>query len=567
MITYELRNDIEKVIGIWQKDGFIPPETVIPKYSIEQPPSNIKSDLATNLPMVLSKILRISPKDIAEKFISMFPANLELYVKLEFTPPGFLNFHISPQRWHEELSDIIQNSEKYGQIQKSITEPEKILIEYVSANPTGPLHIGHGRGAAIGDSLSRICKHLGFFTQTEYYINDRGNQMYNLGNSTKLRCIELLTGSITEEDKQWLQTSGYRGEYIKDTAQLILNETGWKTETEARDTPVDPFFIQKASSYILETIKNELISFRVNIENWFSESTLYTTNQVEQSIEKLKTRGYIYEKDGALWFDSEQFGDDKPRVIYRSEGKNPLDKYTYLAPDIAYHENKFQRGFNKLINIWGADHHGYVVRLKAAVQALGHNPENLIIILCQLVRLLRDKKPVVMSTRAAEFVTLNEVITEVGVDATRYFLVLRTPDAQLDFDLDLAKKQSLENPVYYVQYAHTRISGILREAAKQINDNTNANYTLLKEDAELDLIKKMAFFSKTLLACKQDLSPHHLTIYLLELAGKFHRYYDKYRVLTEDLALTRSRMHLIQAIATVIRTGLSLLGVSAPERM
>ncbi len=592
MIKQELSDIINKILARLKEEKYLPENLEIPKYTIEVPPANFDFDLASNLVLLLAPKIGKPTKEIAEKIIPLFAPYSSLIAKVEFSPPGFLNFRVTPERFYQELAKIVDQKERSGRI--NLGKGEKVLFEFVSANPTGPLHVGHGRGAAIGDSLARIFSFLGWEVKREYYLNDIGNQIANLGKTVKLRIKELVfKKKLTPQEEEWLDLSAYRGGYILDIARGIGKTLTWEeTENKAVD-----FFSQLAVKQILENIRKDLEDFNICFDTWFTESGLYQKKKVEETISQLKEKGYVYEKDSALWFKSTLGNDEKDRVLIRADARP-----TYLAGDLAYHRDKLERKFDKLINLWGADHHGYIARMKTGIKALGYKPEQLQIILYQLVSLIREGQPVAMSTRAGEFVTLRQLIDEVGKDACRYFFLTRSPEAQLQFDLDLAKKQSPENPVYYIQYAHTRAASIFREAKKSgidyklqiadvvvsilrsgstatAEDGQNQtlasdNYRLLKEKPELDLIKKLSLFPDILATCTENLTPHHLAVYLLELANLFHRYYEKHRVISEDPLrseasknLTLARLSLVEAVSIIIKTGLDLIGVSAPEKM
>jgi len=541
MIRQELKEILEKAAK--EETGM----KEIPQHVISVPPRNIDADYASNISMVLAGRLRKPPLVVAEAMAGRIESGTGLIEKVKVEKPGFINLYVSAARFYGELSEICKKEDEYGRTDTG--KGEKIQIEFVSANPTGPLHIGHGRGAAIGDTLANILEVSGYDVTREYYVNNMGNQVNLLGESVLARKKEMAGEEVAFPE------GGYEGEYIKDVAKELPQGT-----KDAKD-----YAVKK----ILEWIRENLEKFGVAFDSWFFESTLYEEgkrkSKVRQAIDTLKQKGHIYERDGAVWFHSSSFGDEKDRVIIKKDGTP-----TYLASDIAYHYDKFEKGFERLINIWGADHHGYVDRIKGCVSAMGHNPEKLKIILYQLVSLTREGKPVAMSTRKGEFVTLKTVLDEVGKDACRFFFLMRGSDSQLDFDLELAKKQSSENPVYYVQYAHARISSIFREAEKagigwQVPDmNTLA---LLKEKEELGIIKKLAQYPELLLLCSLASEPHHLTLYLQELVGEFHRYYDKFRILNEDRDLTAARLSLVRAVRIVIKNALTLLGISSPERM
>ncbi|MHB9155620.1 MAG: arginine--tRNA ligase [Endomicrobiales bacterium] len=552
MIKQTIRNQIDAVLLPWLKEKGI---DTPPPYSLEEPPKGIPADLASNAAMLLAKQMKTNPRKIAEELSALLSRSLSGYVTgVEIAGAGFLNLRLSDEFLYGELDRILREKDGFGQVPGR--SKERVLVEFVSANPTGPLHIGHGRGAAIGDSLSRIFSFLGYTVEREYYINDVGNQMEMLGRSLEARYREL-KGEQVE-----FPQDGYKGEYMKDIARRLID--GGKPAAE-----ID--FKETALTEMMATIGKDLDGFGVRFDNWFSESLIAKKKDpgtgktgVEAICEWLREKGLAFENEGALWFATTKFGDDKDRVLRRNDGR-----YTYLASDIAYHKNKLERGYDRLLDLWGADHHGYVARMKAAIEALGYPPEKLTIILYQLVSLLRNGVPVAMSTRAGEFVTLEEVLKEVGRDACRFFFMLRAPDSPLEFDLELAKKQSSDNPVFYVQYVHARCSSIFKEHKTRTGEERPAdvNYSLLAAGEERELIKKLVSFPDTLELCLKTLSPHHLTIYLMEVADLFHRFYEKCRVLSQDRELTSARLALVEGVATIIKNGLDLLGVSAPARM
>jgi len=505
------------------------------KYSVELPPQAFDADVSTNVAILLSKIIKKSPKEIADEIIEKIKKE-EIIADAKFQS-GFINIIFADSFLFEKFQKSISPENKLNTLKN-----QRVLIEFVSANPTGPLHIGHGRGAAYGDSLSRLFEFLCAKVEREYYINDVGNQM------------EILAQSVRSHiDKKPLQDIGYKGKYIEDIANEITNH---KLQT----TNYKEFTINK----ILEWIKNDLEKFGVHFNNWFRESSLYKKSEVNGIIEKLEEKKFAYKKDGAVWFKSTDFADDKDRVLVREDGRK-----TYLASDIAYHFNKYKRNFDKYIDVWGADHHGYVERMKGAVKAVGCDDKKLKIILYQLVNIIKDGKKINMSTRAGEFITLQEVMDEVGIDATRFFLLMRNSESHLDFDLDLAKKQTPENPVFYVQYGHARICSIFKEAEKANYKLQITNYKLenLKLKEERELIKKVLYFDDLLEIAARDYSPHYLTEYLRDIASCFHSYYNRNRVLTENTDLSDARLTMCQAVKNVLKDGLNILGVSAPEKM
>ncbi|MFH0786807.1 MAG: arginine--tRNA ligase, partial [Pseudomonadota bacterium] len=468
---------------------------------------------------------------------------------------GFINFFLKDEALQDSLSPILRQKGAYGQSRSG--EGQKVQIEFVSANPTGPLHIGHGRGAALGGALTNLLKATGCEVATEYYLNDLGTQMETLGRSIQARFKEM-----QGEDHPFPE-NGYQGDYIKDLAAEIKHQNSIQGQSESS---LDvPFFSRYGREAILREIQKDLEAFGIHFDSWFSEESLVRQGQVQDLIREMKDKGLLYQEGGALWFNSRAFGDEKDRVVIRANGA-----LTYFASDMAYHLHKFNRGYHSLINIWGADHHGYVPRLKAALQSLGVDPNALTVILVQLVTLIREGKPVAMSTRAGEFITLREVLDEVGKDAARYIFLTRRSDSPLDFDLDLAKKQSNENPVYYVQYAHARVCSVLAMARSQGLSLETEDSTCLRRlglPEERRLCKHLMEYPEEVRQAALKLEPHRLPFYLGELAAQFHYYYNHHRIILEDRQLTQARLILSQAIGTVIKNALTLLGVSAPEKM
>jgi len=535
----ELRRGIDEVLRKLRVE--------IPDYSLEFTPEGISGDFATNVALIAGSRIEKSPVEIAE-VISRALQDLEpdTIDRIEVAKPGFINIYIAGRRWHRELDTICKEGKNYGKV--DIGRGEKVLIEFVSANPTGPLHVGHGRCAAIGDSLANILTGVGYQVVKEYYINDIGNQIDLLEKSIRIRQKELRGENVLFPE------GGYRGPYVREIAEELESRFGKKESFDCKE-----YAVQK----ILSWIKKDLEDFGVKFDKWFFESTLYRKNKVEEIVDSLKSKDLIYEKDGAQWFKSSQFGDEKDRVVIR-ENKKP----TYFTSDIAYHYDKFRRGFKKVINIWGADHHGYIDRIRASVAALGIPVENLKIILYQLVSLMRGGEQVSMSTRKGEFVTLRQVMEEVGKDASRFFFLIRGADSRLDFDLELAKKQSPENPVYYVQYAHARICSIFRERKKREYKKVSLIERAEEEEKEsIEIIKRLSRYPEIVKKCAERYEPHHLTGYLQDLAKCFHHYYDRYRILSNERNATKFRLKLVQAIQLVISNGLGLLGITAPERM
>lgn len=519
----------------------------IDKIEIEIPKVESHGDLSSPVAMELAKKVKLPPKTVAENIVKNIPK--DIFDSVEIAGPGFINFRFKRHFILSELKRLLTDGESY--FIENLGKGRKIQIEFVSANPTGPLHLGHGRGAAVGAALANILREAGYNVSTEYYINDAGRQVELLGLS-----VYIAYQRILGKDIQMCEEC-YKGDYIYEIAQEIYES--YKDAFKDKDfEEVSDLFIDYSYQRILKEIKKDLEDFGVYFDSWVSERKLYHKGEVQRAIMKLKALGYIYEKDGALWFKSTAFGDDKDRVVLKSDGT-----YTYFASDIAYHKDKIDRGFDELINIWGADHHGYIKRVIAAVQALGMNPERLKILLVQMVNLLKEGKPFQMSKRAGTFVTLRELMDEIGVDTTKFIFLTRKSDAHLEFDVEVAKKQSQENPVYYVQYAHARINSIFEKAERLPTDFAQD----LFNEEELKIIKKVLLYPMIFRLSAELREPHRITFYLQELAGAFHSYYHKYRVITEDEALTQVRLCLCKAVVLVIKHGLRMLGVKAPERM
>lgn len=538
-----------------RKEGLITAEK-LPDIILDKPKKEEFGDFSTNIAMLLAPLDRKPPRELAS-IISAKIALSPLVVKCEVAGPGFINIFLEKSFWLSILDDIIRKGSDFGKT--DIGKGRKVQVEFVSANPTGPLHIGHGRGAAVGDSLSKILKAAGYDVTKEYYINDVGRQMEVLGRSVFLRYKELLGHKVE------IPEDFYKGDYIKDVARDCLSKYGEKYK-DAAEAEAIPVFSKLAGGALLENIRKDLKDFDIEFDNWYSEKSLHDRGLVENTINELRERGHIYESEGALWFRTTEFGDDKDRVLIKADGLK-----TYFASDIAYHREKLERGFETVVDVWGADHHGYEGRVRALIRALGKDDGALKIIFIQLVALLRNGTPVAMGKREGEFVTLRQVMDEVGKDACRFFFLMRRSDAQLDFDLELAKSQAPENPVYYVQYCHARIKSIIGfalEKGMKLPEHFDLNLlSKLKEKDEVGIIKHLGSFEETIDRSAAFMEPHRITFYLMELAGLFHPYYNKNRVVTEDPDLTAARLLLCNAIATVTANGLKLLGVSAPEKM
>ncbi|WP_028574592.1 arginine--tRNA ligase [Desulfonatronovibrio hydrogenovorans] len=526
------------------------------KATIEPPREKKFGDLACNVAMILSKQASQNPRQLAEQIKNSLSSHTRDLKTIEIAGPGFLNFTFNKEYWLTTLDRISKETESYGS--SDFGQGSKVQVEYVSANPTGPLHIGHGRGAAVGDSLARIMRFAGYEVTTEYYLNDAGRQMNVLGISTWIRYQNLCGLQIA------LDPDHYQGEYLIEVAETLHNEYSISLLDMPEERAVS-ICRERAMETILDGIKQDLQEFRVEHQIWFSENSLIQDNKVEQTIDWLKKNNMAYDMDGAVWFKSTILGDDKDRVLQKSDST-----LTYFASDIAYHKDKYDRGFDLVVDIWGADHHGYVPRMKAAVQALGRPAQSLEVILVQLVNLLREGEQVAMSTRSGQFVPLKDVIQEVGTDACRFIFLSRKSDSHLDFDLEVVKRKTMDNPVYYVQYAHARICSLFAKAEERGISalNRDLDLKLLDTQEDIDLLKKMAEFPEVVASSAKNLSPHHLSYYLMELAGLLHRYYTVHPVLAADNQdLIQARMVLFNAVAVVLKNGLKLLGVTAPERM
>ncbi len=530
----------------------------LPECVLEEPRDKQYGDLATNLAMVLTKQARRSPRDIALiliKYLNITGTGIE---RSEIAGPGFINFYLDSNWLTKVIPEVLTQGEKYGQV--NLGSGQKVQIEFVSANPTGLLHMGNARGAALGDSLASLLAMAGYEVSREFYINDAGNQIQNFALSLEARYLQQLGQDVPFPE------GGYHGEDLVETVKGLIVSIGDKYVS------VDPslrreFLVRYALDEKMSQIRETLQDFGVEYDNWFSEQSLHDSGSVRSTMEDLEKLGYIYEKEGAMWLKSTLFGDEKDEVVVRSNGIP-----TYFSADIAYHRNKFGRGFDRVINIWGADHHGHVARMKGAMEALGYDPNSLQIILMQLVRLIQNGEAIRMSKRSGQYITLRELMDEVGKDAARFFFMLRDPDSTVEFDLDLAKSQSADNPVYYVQYAHARLCSILRQAL-EVGVNTSLIPSvedlklLLQSSEERDLLKKMADFPGEITLAARLMEPHRLARYVLDLAGLFHTFYNSQRVLVEDDNLRRARIALVLAIKQVLANVLRLLGVTAPERM
>ena len=531
--------------------GQLPEGGALPPVFLEEPPDKELGDFATNFAMQSARVFRQPPQKIAAAIKEHLTGDWLDHA--EVAGPGFLNLYLKKSVIADTLRAVLSAGENYGQLPPQ--DAPRVQVEYVSANPTGPLHVGHGRGAAVGSALVTLLRTAGYAVDSEYYVNDAGNQMNLLAVSVNARYLELLGKAAVFPE------NGYHGADIVDTAQRIIDRDGDKylllSEEERLQIFQDLAYREK-----LAALEEDLADFGVTFDRWFSERTLHP-EAVRRVVDVLLERGSAYEKDGAVWLRSTDYGDDKDRVIFRDNGVP-----TYLAADIAYHDDKYARGYGRMINIWGADHHGYVARVKASMAALGHDPTQLTVLLLQMVSLYRDGELVKLSKRTGETVTLRELMEEVGVDAARYFFLMRSLDSQLDFDLDLAKRKSNENPVYYIQYAHARIASIFRQADEAgIAVKDGEELELLTDETEVALIKKIASYPEEIARAAADFAPQRIARYSHELAGAFHSFYNKCRIVGQEPPLASARLALVLAAGRVIRHSLSVLGVSAPEKM
>lgn len=528
----------------------------LPAITLEVPKDKSHGDLATNAAMQLTRIAKKNPRQIAEAILEHLDTAKASIEKAEIAGPGFINFTLNKSYLYPVVALVHEQGERYGRV--DIGQGRKVQVEFVSANPTGSLHLGHARGAAVGDALCNVLDYAGYEVTREYYINDAGNQVVNLCKSLEARYLQEL-GQEAE-----MPEDGYHGEDIKGFAKELVAEKG---DSLLAMNPGErtAFFRQFGLEKELDKIKRDLNRFRVHFDEWFSETSLYEDGLVEKSLEELKAKGEAYEKDGAVWLRTTDYGDDKDRVLVKNDGT-----YTYLTPDIAYHRNKYERGYDRIINIWGADHHGYIPRMKAAMEALGNDPEKLTVLIAQMVSLFQNGEKVKMSKRTGKAVTMEDLMDEVGVDAIRYFFTMRSMDSHLDFDMDLAVSTSNENPVFYVQYAHARICSVFRQAEEQgiaLLPLSEVNLGVLTAEHEYDILRKIGELPQEVSVAAENYAPHRIIRYVYELASLFHSYYKAQRVITEDAEQTQARLALLGAVRTVIANVLRLVGVSAPERM
>ncbi|MDT3995760.1 arginine--tRNA ligase [Mammaliicoccus fleurettii] len=525
----------------------------VPEIKIESPKDPANGDYSSNIAMVLTKLARKNPREIANQIVDNLDTTKANVKKVDIAGPGFINFYLDQQYLTDIIKSALTKGEAFGKSEER--KNESIIVEYVSANPTGDLHIGHARNAAVGDTLSNVLNAAGYDVTREYYINDAGKQIENLAHSIEARYNQAL-GQETE-----LPEDGYYGKDI-----IAIGKDLAEKQPEIKDQPEDvriKTFRQLGLDYEMVKLKQDLADFNIHFDNWFSETSLYETNKITAVLNKMTELGFTYEQDGATWLKTTEFGDDKDRVLIKQDGT-----YTYFLPDIAYHYDKVERGYDKLINLFGADHHGYINRLKASLETFGVDSKRLEIQIMQMVRLLQDGVEVKMSKRTGNAITLRDIMDEVGIDAARYFLTMRSPDTHFDFDMELAKKESQDNPVYYAQYAHARISSIIRQAnEKGITIDQNVDLSSITHEKAYDLLKKIAEFEPTIVSAAESRSPHRITNYIQDLAAQFHKFYNAEKVLTDDLDKTKAHLALIEAARITLRNALALIGVSAPESM
>ncbi|MFF2447284.1 arginine--tRNA ligase [Neobacillus sp. NPDC058068] len=555
-IVEQVQSKIKEEIRAAVLKAGLATEEQIPDVILEIPKEKSHGDYSTNMAMQLARVAKKAPRMIAEALVANFDRSQASIEKIELAGPGFINFYMNNSYLTDLIPTVLKAVDKYGET--TVGGGQKLQVEFVSANPTGDLHLGHARGAAVGDSLCNILAKAGYDVSREYYINDAGNQINNLALSVEARYFQAL--GLEKE----MPEDGYHGADIIGIGKTLAEEFGDKY-VGVSDTERFEFFREYGLNYEMAKLKKDLEDFRVGFDVWYSETSLYKNGKIDEALKALRASGYVYEEDGATWLRSTDFGDDKDRVLIKQDGS-----YTYLTPDIAYHKDKLGRGFEKLINIWGADHHGYIPRMKAAIQALGYDRESLEVEIIQLVHLYKNGEKMKMSKRTGKAVTMRDLVDEVGLDATRYFFAMRSSDTHMDFDLDLAVSESNENPVYYAQYAHARISSILRSGAEQgMTADADVDYSLAgTSEKEIDLLKKLGEFPSAVGEAALKRVPHRITNYIFELASTFHSFYNAEKVLdSEQPERTKARLALVRAVQITLKNALALIGVSAPEKM
>lgn len=549
----QMKQQLREEIVVAVKAAGLATDETIPEVILETPKEKAHGDFATNMAMQLARVAKKAPRLIAEELTAKLDRKRAAIEKIEIAGPGFINFFLDNSYLREMIPTVLRAESAYGET--NVGKGKKVQVEFVSANPTGNLHLGHARGAAVGDALCNILAKAGYDVSREYYINDAGNQINNLALSLEARYFQALG---MEKD---MPEDGYHGEDIIQFGKDLAETHGDKFVHESSEERL-AFFREYGLKRELEKIKSDLEEFRVPFDNWYSETSLYTTGKVEKTLNVLKEKGKTYEQDGALWFRSTEYGDDKDRVLVKNDGS-----YTYLTPDISYHEDKFLRGFEKLINIWGADHHGYIPRMKAAIQALGYEKDQLDVQIIQMVSLFQNGEKVKMSKRTGKAVTLRDLMEEVGIDATRYFFAMRSADSHLDFDMDLAVSKSNENPVYYVQYAHARVCSMLRKGKELgLSFDESTDLSPIASEKEYDLLKKIGEFPEVVAEAAQKQMPHRITNYVHELASTLHSFYNAEQVINpENDEQSKARLALMKATQVTLKNALSLVGVEAPE--
>jgi arginyl-tRNA synthetase len=554
-IVEQVQNKLKQEIKDAVIKAQLATEDQIPDVILETPKDKTHGDYSTNMAMQLARVAKKAPRVVAEALIEHFDVTKASIDKLEIAGPGFINFYMNNRYLTDLIPAVLEAGDKYGGT--TVGANQKIQVEFVSANPTGDLHLGHARGAAVGDSLCNVLAKAGYDVSREYYINDAGNQINNLARSVEARYFQAL--GLDRE----MPEDGYHGEDIIGIGQKLAAEFGDKY-VEVDEQERFDFFREYGLKYEMAKLKQDLEDFRVRFDVWFSETSLYHNGKIENALAALKENGHIFEEGGATWFRSTELGDDKDRVLIKNDGS-----FTYLLPDVAYHKDKLERGFEKLINIWGADHHGYIPRMKAAIQALGYDRDALEVEIIQLVHLYKDGEKMKMSKRTGKAVTMRDLVDEVGLDAVRYFFAMRSADTHMDFDLDLAVSQSNENPVFYAQYAHARISSILRAGEEQgFTFEQQADFSMIETEKEIDVLKKLGEFPLAVGEAAVKRMPHRITNYIFELASVFHSFYNADKVLdVENPERTKARLGLIKAVQITLKNALELIGVSAPEKM
>ncbi|QJC90521.1 arginine--tRNA ligase [Bacillus inaquosorum] len=530
-------------------------ESQIPNVILETPKDKTHGDYSTNMAMQLARVAKKAPRQIAEEIVAHFDKGKASIEKLDIAGPGFINFYMNNQYLTKLIPSVLEAGEAYGET--NIGNGERVQVEFVSANPTGDLHLGHARGAAVGDSLCNVLSKAGYDVSREYYINDAGNQINNLALSVEVRYFEALGL------EKPMPEDGYRGEDIIAIGKRLAEEYGDRFVNEEESERL-AFFRDYGLKYELEKLRKDLENFRVPFDVWYSETSLYQNGKIDKALEALREKGHVYEEDGATWFRSTAFGDDKDRVLIKKDGS-----YTYLLPDIAYHKDKLDRGFDKLINVWGADHHGYIPRMKAAIEALGYEKGTLEVEIIQLVHLYKNGEKMKMSKRTGKAVTMRDLIEEVGLDAVRYFFAMRSADTHMDFDLDLAVSTSNENPVYYAQYAHARICSMLRQGEEQgLKPAADLDFSHIQSEKEYDLLKTIGGFPEAVAEAAEKRIPHRVTNYIYDLASSLHSFYNAEKVIDpENEEKSRARLALMKATQITLNNALQLIGVSAPEKM